>query len=102
MVLVTESSYYKWRNGQNLDGTELLGDTYGHAGKITLKIPNEGTFDLILVPNSATTNWPFEVGVRLEGRSERGAGWFVGMIMLIGGVVVTTAGIMKKNRVHRH
>jgi hypothetical protein len=102
MVLVTESWYNKWRSGQDVPGNELLGDTYGRTGKIALRVPNEGTFDLVLVPNNATADWPFDVNVRLEGKSERGAGWFMGMTMLVGGIVVTVAGLMKKPSVRGH
>jgi hypothetical protein len=102
MVLVTDSSYNKWRNGQDLASGELFGDTYGHTGKIALRIQNDGAFDLVLVPNNSTANWPFDVSVRLEGKGERGAGWFMGMSMVICGILVTVTGIIKKSRARRY
>lgn len=99
MVLITASWYEKWRSGQDVPNTELLGDAYGHQGRIVLKVRTDDAYDLVLVPANSTASWPFGVSVKLESRSERGAGWLVGIILVLCGTAVTILGFAKKARV---
>jgi len=101
MVLITASWYDKWRGGQDVPNTELLGDAYGHQGKIAWKAQTDGAYDLVLVPTDSTASWPFGVSVKVESKNERGVGWLIGMILLLYGIAVMILGFMKKTRV-RH
>lgn len=101
MVLIEASWYDKWRGGQDVPNTELLGDAYGHQGKITWKVQTDGAYDLVLVPTDSTASWPFGVSVKVESRSERGVGWLMGMVLVLCGIAMTVLGFVKKARV-RH
>jgi len=72
MVLVTRSWCYRWREGQNVRNSELLGDVYGRQGRIAPSVERDGVDELALVPNAGTASWPFGVSVRLESTSGRG------------------------------
>jgi len=100
MVLITASWYDKWRGGQDVPNTELLGDVHGHQGRITWKAQADGDYDLVLLPTADTASWPFGVSMRLETKSERGVGWYVGTAMELFGIAVMTLGFVKK-RVRR-
>jgi len=102
MVLITASWYEKWRGGQDVPSAELLGDAYGHQGKIAWRVRADDAYGLVLVPIDDTASWPFGVSVKLESRSERGAGWLIGMILLLCGIAVMTFGFLKKTRVRYH
>ena len=101
MVLITASWYEKWRGGQDVPNAELLGDAYGHQGKITWRVRADDAYGLVLVPIDDTASWPFGVSVKVESRSERGAGWLIGMILLLCGIALMILGSLKKARV-RH
>lgn len=99
MVLVTESWYYKWREGQNVPSSELLGDSYGRQGRIAVKVERDDVYELVLVPNTSTASWSFDVSVRLESTSGRGGGWFLGVLLFLCGIVLMGIGFVRKARV---
>jgi len=101
MVLITASWYEKWRGGKDVPSAELLGDAYGHQGKIAWKVQTDDAYGLVLVPTGDTASWPFGVSVKLEFRSERGAGWLFGMVLLLSGIAIMILGFVRKTRV-RH
>ena len=101
MVLIAASWYDKWRSGQDVPSAELLGDAYGHQGKIAWRVQADDTYGLVLVPIGDTASWPFGVSVKLESRSERGVAWLFGMILLLCGIAIMILGFVKKTRV-RH
>jgi len=101
MVLITASWYDKWRSGQDVPNTELLGDAYGHQGKIAWRVRADDAYGLVLVPDGGTASWPFGVSVKLESRSERGAGWHMGMVLVFCGIAAMILGFVRKARV-RH
>ncbi len=102
MVLITASWYDKWRGGQDIPNTELLGDAYGHQGKIAWKVQTDGAYYLVLSPTADTAGWPFDVSVKLESRSERGVGWLIGMALLLCGIAVMILGFGKKKRMRHY
>lgn len=101
VVLITASWFDKWRGGQDIPNAELLGDAYGHQGKIAWRVQADGAYDLVLVPTTDTASWPFGVSVRLESKSERGAGWLIGMALMLCGIALTILGLGKK-KLARH
>ena len=101
MVLLSESWYYKWREGENVPSSELFGDTYGHQGRIDVRIQSDGVYALVLVPNTSTASWPFGVSARLESTSGRGGGWFLGVLLFLCGIVLIIVGLVRKARTRK-
>ncbi len=98
MVLLSESWYGKWREGENVPSSELLGDAYGRQGRIDVRIASDGVYELVLVPNASTASWPFGISVRLESTSGRGGGWFLGVLLFLCGIVLMGLGLVRKTR----
>jgi hypothetical protein len=98
MALMTASWYSKWRSGEDVPSEQLLGDAYGHQGRIAWTAQADDTYGLVLVPINETSSWPFEVSVRLELKSGRGIGWYIGVLLILCGIAMTTFGLLKKSR----
>jgi hypothetical protein len=96
-VLITESWYNKWMSGQDIPKSELLADAHGHQGKANYNVQADGNYYLLLLPEPSTASWPFGVTVKLESRSGGGAGWLLGLAVMVGGVVAIIVGFVMKD-----